>query len=47
MTATMFLAVEYVWVLGPIGAFFVVAFFGLLFVAARYKRCPSNRILVK
>lgn len=34
-------------VLGALGAVFVVLLFGVLFVAARYKRCPSNRVLVK
>src|SRR5688572_21211862 len=29
-----------------IGAILLIVFFGLIFVATRFKRCPSNRILV-
>src|SRR6185503_18481811 len=34
------------WMLGYIGAAVLLFFFFVLFVATRYKRCPSNRILV-
>ncbi|MHC4993070.1 MAG: flotillin family protein [Planctomycetota bacterium] len=31
---------------GPLGAVMLVLFFALVFVATRYRRCPSNKILV-
>lgn len=34
-------------ILGGIGAIVLVIFLGILIVASRYKRCPSNRVLVK
>src|SRR5262245_66452864 len=34
------------WIAGYIGAAVLLFFFFVLFVATRYKRCPSNRILV-
>lgn len=34
------------WGLGLVGAFVLLFLFFLFFVASRYKRCPSNRILV-
>jgi flotillin len=34
-------------ILGAIGAVILIGLVVLMFVAARYKRCPSNRILVK
>ncbi|MEE8153756.1 MAG: SPFH domain-containing protein [Phycisphaerales bacterium] len=47
MNAILLLAADpLVWVL-PIGSVFVVLLFAIMFVASRYKRCPSNRILVK
>ncbi len=38
--------VDTAWTLGFIIAFIVLFFFFVLFIATRYKRCPSNRILV-
>ena len=34
-------------ILAAIGAVVAVLLFGVMFIATRYKRCPSNRILVK
>ena len=34
-------------ILGALGAAVLVLFLGVMIVASRYKRCPSNRILVK
>ena len=33
-------------ILIPLGALALILLFGLLFLATRYKRCPSNRVLV-
>ncbi|MCA9291398.1 MAG: hypothetical protein KDA25_09730 [Phycisphaerales bacterium] len=44
---TTFLAIEPVWLLGGVGAVVLVLIFAGAFIASRYKRCPSNRILVK
>ena len=47
MNAILLLAADpLIWAL-PIGSVFVVLLFAIMFVASRYKRCPSNRILVK
>ncbi|HVU64586.1 MAG TPA: SPFH domain-containing protein [Phycisphaerales bacterium] len=44
---TTLAAAEPQWWLGVIGAVLLVGLFILAFVSMRYKRCPSNRILVK
>ena len=47
MNAILLLAADpLVWAL-PLGSVFIVLLFAIMFVASRYKRCPSNRILVK
>ena len=38
---------ELIYVFGALGASLLVLMFIIMFVATRYKRCPSNRILVK
>ncbi|MCA9296854.1 MAG: hypothetical protein KC983_10055, partial [Phycisphaerales bacterium] len=37
---------DFAWVIPVIVAVVVIFVFGVLFIATRYKRCPSNRILV-
>jgi len=46
MIATGFGDGNALWIVLIIGAVFLVLLFLLMFVATRYKRCPSNRVLV-
>ncbi|HWB20982.1 MAG TPA: hypothetical protein VG711_11825, partial [Phycisphaerales bacterium] len=43
---TLLIAQNEIW-LGLVGAVVLIFFFFALFAATRYRRCPSNRILVK
>ncbi|MCH6551731.1 MAG: flotillin family protein [Planctomycetes bacterium] len=46
MPTTLTLAAEPIVWIGAIGAVFLLLVFTVAFVATRYKRCPSNRVLV-
>ncbi len=46
MSTTLTLAAEPIVWIGAIGAVFLLLVFTVAFVATRYKRCPSNRVLV-
>ncbi len=46
MSTTLTLAAEPIVWIGTIGAVFLLLVFTVAFVATRYKRCPSNRVLV-